>query len=375
VLKAAVTVGKRVRTETDICKGAVSVSSAAVEFTALKMKQQQMKQQQQSLQHGDAQSDLQQQGGGEEIMLPAKSLANSNVVIVGAGKMSRLLLVHLNSKKVRKVTVVNRSPERVLKLQKEFKDMRIEYRPLEQLWGAVQAADVVYPCTSSATPLITPEELQTCMAARAAARTESEQEEGGAARESGGSSSGAGCPISSSGGEREGGGSCAPSPSLQFTPQLPLRFVDLSVPRNVHPACGSEVAGVECYNVDDLREVVQENTARRQGQMGHAEDIIREEIRGHQRWQESLGVLPTLQRLQQRAEEMRLLELDKSKKDLATLSPGDLQAVDKLSRGLVGKLLRGPMDHLRNLDSEKEAGGSAAAISQFQKTFHSMLKV
>ena len=372
MLESAICVGKRVRSETEICKGAVSVSSAAVEFTALKMQQQaQQKQNEQVLMDQAALAESRESEVSEETVLPAKSLANSNVVVIGAGKMSRLLLVHLNSKKVRKVTVVNRSPERVHLLQEEFKDMVIEYRPMQQMWAAVEEADVVYPCTSSTTPIITPNELKNCMDSRLKKRELTSVL--GTSKDSEPTSADVGaspsCPITA-----EGDSSCNPSvprPVLQFTPQLPLRFVDLSVPRNVHPSCGVEVPGVECFNVDDLKEVVQENTARRQGEISRAEGIIREEIVNYQRWQESLGAIPTMTRLRQKAEEMRLMELEKCTQRLAQLSPDDLQSVDRLSRGIVGKLLSGPMEHLRKAE---QAAESATAVAQVQLAFHSMLK-
>ena len=374
VLEAALTAGKRVRSETEICKGAVSVSSAAVEFTALKMQQlADAKQIQHSLRYDEQ--------GAEETVLPAKSLTNSNIVILGAGKMSRLLLVHLNSKKVRKVTVVNRSADRVSKLQEEFKDLKLEYMPLDKMWKAIQAADVVYPCTSSVTPLINLEELQRCMVAREkSTQTEFIDAEEGLMMASPGSGfDGCGCPLKEQAsksdiGASEGPGSQSTDSPLHFTPRLPLRFIDLSVPRNVHPSCNS-VTGVECYNVDDLQEVVHLNTARRQGEIGRAEGIIREEIKLLQSRQESLGALPTMNRLQEKAEEMRLRELEKSKKDLMKLSPEDLRTVDRLSRGIVGKLLRGPMEHLRNTNKNNiHADETAVAITQVQKAFHSMLK-
>ena len=62
----AITGGKRVRAETSIASGAVSVSSAAAELALLK--------------------------------LPGGSFEDVSVCIVGAGKMSRLLLKHLASK-------------------------------------------------------------------------------------------------------------------------------------------------------------------------------------------------------------------------------------------------------------------------------------
>lgn len=368
MLESALLVGRRVRSETDICKGAVSVSSAAVEFTNLKMQQQaQQRHSEQAL----ADLGIGEQAG-EETVLPAKSLANSNIVVVGAGKMARLLLIHLNSKKVRAVTVVNRSPESVQRLREEFRDMHIQYVPMEQMWGAVQEADVVYPCTSSAAPLITPRELQQCMDAR----LEKRRLVDGAAVEADVAGCGAACPASlppPSAVEASSHSRASPPP---FTPQLPLRFVDLSVPRNVHPSCASEVRGVECFNVDDLKEVVQQNTARRQGEARRAEGIIREELQSYQRWQDALGALPTITRLQQKAEEMRLQELQRYTGRLAQLSPDELKAVDMFSRGVVGKLLSGPMQHLRATADgrEGESADTAAAVSQVQKAFHSMLE-
>ena len=66
LFKQAVTAGKRVRAETNISSGAVSVSSAAAELAQLK--------------------------------LPSHDFNDAKVCIIGAGKMSRLLVKHLASK-------------------------------------------------------------------------------------------------------------------------------------------------------------------------------------------------------------------------------------------------------------------------------------
>lgn len=55
-----------------------------------------------------------------------------------------------------------------------------------------------------------------------------------------------------------------------------LQFVDISVPRNVHPDCSS-VPNVFSYNVDDLKLVVEKNTAKRKREMLEAEGILRDE--------------------------------------------------------------------------------------------------
>ncbi|CAK9237050.1 unnamed protein product [Sphagnum troendelagicum] len=75
LFKQAITAGKRVRNETRISAGAVSVSSTAVELAVMKLSE-----------------------GG---------LPKVNVVIVGAGKMSKLLIKHLLSKGCTRIVIVN----------------------------------------------------------------------------------------------------------------------------------------------------------------------------------------------------------------------------------------------------------------------------
>lgn len=83
-------------------------------------------------------------------------------------------------------------------------------------------------------------------------------------------------------------------------------------------------------------------------------------------WQQSLGAIPTIAKLQEKAELLRMEELSKASKKLGNLSPKDLEAVDRLSKGLVAKLLHGPMSHLRQ---QKEADATRAAIHQVQQAF------
>jgi glutamyl-tRNA reductase len=86
LFKQALTAGKRVRTETSIGTGAVSISSAAVELAQMKI----------------------------------ENFHNCRVTILGAGKMSRLLVQHLISKGANQISIVNRSLERAQELAKQF---------------------------------------------------------------------------------------------------------------------------------------------------------------------------------------------------------------------------------------------------------------
>ena len=113
------------------------------------------------------------------------------------------------------------------------------------------------------------------------------------------------------------------------------------------------------YNVDDLKAVVAKNTAMRQREMLEAEDLLREEAAAFVGWRESLSAIPTINQLQEKADAFRQEELMKCTRKLASASDRDrseltdkeLEAVERLSRGIVNKLLHGPLAHLRKTES------------------------
>jgi glutamyl-tRNA reductase len=274
LLNTAVAAGKRARSETDIAKGAVSISSAAAQFTSEKVA-----------------SDCQ-----------IRNIQDANICIIGTGEMARLLLVHLKAEGVRTVTMVNRSPNRIEELRTAFPDMNIKFELLnEKLWDVIADSDVVYPSTASKVAIITPEPLMKALERR----------------------------------KRPGG----------------LLLVDISVPRNVHPGC-SQIPGVVSYNVDVLKAAVDRNTAKRQKEIIEVESLLKTELERFSIWKNSLNAVPTITKLQEFAEEIRVAELNKLSPALAKkLDANDLKLVEKLSRGIVSKLLHGPMAMLRNLNS------------------------
>jgi len=237
LLNCAVAAGKRVRSETGISKGAVSISSAAVEFTEAK-----------------AQAVL------------GKPFEESSVAIIGAGKMSRLLMIHLASQGLKKVTLMNRSLPRAEELAAEFPEMEVEILLMDKLWDVVKSHDVVYTSTSASGCLLTKENM-------------SEQGFGGQG-------------------------------------MRPLMLVDISVPRNVEHEV-SELSNVGSFNVDHLKEVVDRNTAMRKKQILEAEDLLMDELQKFRSWQFSLGAIPTITRLQEKAEAMRMEEMKKATKKLS----------------------------------------------------------
>lgn len=271
LLNNAVAAGKRVRSETGISKGSVSVSSAAVELTEMM-----------SL---------------SDLNLP---FSEARLAVVGAGTMTRLLVTHLASRGLEKITIVNRSMQRPQELAEQFPDIDIEIKLMDDLWDVVGRSDIVYTATSCVDYVIDQQKM----------------EENGVAS------------------------------------GRPMMLVDISVPRNIGEDC-KNVPNAKVYNVDDLKAVVAKNTAMRQKEMLEAEHLLIEEATQFTAWRESLSAIPTINQLQERANSFREQELAKATRKLANanLTDKEMEAVERLSRGIVNKLLHGPMAHLRKTES------------------------
>eukprot|EP01024_Parvocaulis_polyphysoides_P029941 TRINITY_DN2717_c0_g3_i2.p2 TRINITY_DN2717_c0_g3~~TRINITY_DN2717_c0_g3_i2.p2 ORF type:complete len:370 (+),score=63.53 TRINITY_DN2717_c0_g3_i2:146-1255(+) len=277
LFKQAITAGKRVRNETSISSGSVSVSSAAVELAKLK--------------------------------IPTQNLQDAKVCVIGAGKMSTLLIKHLLSKGCTEVTILNRSYPRAEALQEEFPDMKMDIHLMSDLMDCVEASDVIFAASSSEEILVGPEDVKNMKAA-----------------------------SDSVGGVR--------------------RFVDISVPRNIGHDI-NEIEGQIVYNVDDLKEVVAANKSERAKAAAEAQVLLEEEQTAFELWRDSLETVPTIKALRAMADKIRTAECEKAVNKLGAdnLSKKERRVVEELSRGIVNKLLHGPMTALRCEGTDPSAVG------------------
>ncbi len=120
LFKQALTTGKRVRTETSIGTGAVSISSAAVELAQMQV----------------------------------QSFAEYRISILGAGKMARLLVQHLLAKGAKEITIINRSPEKAWELAKQFPDGQFHVHDLTNMVKVIAESDLVFTGTAATEPLL-----------------------------------------------------------------------------------------------------------------------------------------------------------------------------------------------------------------------------
>ncbi|BAY61358.1 shikimate/quinate 5-dehydrogenase [Calothrix brevissima NIES-22] len=260
LFKQALTAGKRVRTETSIGTGAVSISSAAVELAHMKV----------------------------------ENLAASRVAILGAGKMSRLLVQHLISKGAQQISILNRSRDRALELAKQFPEQTLDIQPLSEMMTVISQSDLVFTSTSATEPILDRAKLE-----------------------------------------------------MVLEPSQSLMLFDISVPRNVH-ADVNELANVQAFNVDDLKAVVAQNYESRRKMAQEAEKILDEEVEAFDIWWRSLETVSTISCLRNKVETIREQELEKALSRLGSeFAEKHQEVIEALTRGIVNKILHDPMVQLR----------------------------
>ncbi len=100
------------------------------------------------------------------------------------------------------------------------------------------------------------------------------------------------------------------------------------------------------YNVDDLKEVVAANMEERRQKALEVQVIIDEELQSFEAWRDSLETVPTIKKLRGYAECVHTGELEKCLGKMGEITNKECRVIEDLSRGIVNKLLHGPMQHL-----------------------------
>jgi glutamyl-tRNA reductase len=257
-------VAKKVRTETGIGGGAVSISYAAYALA-------------------------------KKIL---GSLKDRTVLLVGAGEMAELACMHFISAGIKKVIIANRTLSKAIELAERFKG---EAYSLEELPNALIKADVVISSTGAPSFVITKKMVSSILKPR------------------------------------------------KFKP---LFIIDIAVPRDVEPEV-NELENVYLYDIDDLKEVVEENLKERQKEAFRAKVIIEEEVLKFKNWLKELDFHPTIRALSEKAERLRQKELAKTLKKLKHLSEEEKEAIEILTRSLVQKLLYYPINFMKKTQHEK----------------------
>jgi glutamyl-tRNA reductase len=266
LMSQAFAVAKRVRTDTEIGRYAVSVSYAAVELA-------------------------------RKIF---GSLRGKAVLLIGAGEMGELAARHLQDQGTLPIYVANRTWGRAQELARDLAGTAVRY---EDVTSVMAEVDIVITSTAAPEPIVRAAEVGAVMRARHA---------------------------------------------------RPLFFVDIAVPRNVEAAV-NDLDNVYCYDVDDLRLVVESNMRERQREAERGEHLVEREVARFVERLKDLEVVPTIVSLREKLEDIRRGEVARALGRLPGADEATKEALEALSQGIVNKVLHAPTVKLR--DSSRAGHG------------------
>jgi glutamyl-tRNA reductase len=220
------------------------------------------------------------------------SMEGKRVLLIGAGKMAESAARHLRRAGVLEIAVTNRTRARADSLAEEFQGRSLDYRNLQQ---ALPDIDIVLASSGAPHYILTSDLMRGVIGRRR---------------------------------------------------NRPMFLIDIAVPRNIDPAV-NDLDNVFLYDIDDLEKVVESNRQGRIDVAVEAEDIIREEVDRMMARLKGREAAPTIVSLQQQFEQWRAAEIERMRGKLGALTPQQEEAIEALTRGIVGKIAHGPISELR----------------------------
>ncbi len=258
LFRSAIHAGKRARTETAISRNPASVASLAASLVA------------------------------KEV----NNLPSAQVVVVGAGEMSRQAVEALRKRGAVQITVVNRTKERARLLADQW---QAEVATFEHLDNHLLKADIVISSTSAPHTIITASHMKEIMEKRS---------------------------------------------------NRVIILIDIAVPRDIEPAAG-QIPEVRLYDIENLEQQVELLRTERAAEIPLVEAILAEEGKDFMAYLKALDMIPIITELRKQAEAIRQKEVERTLRRLPELSEKERERIEAMTRALVKKLLEAPTQRLR----------------------------
>lgn len=239
------------------------------------------------------------------------NLAQKHVLILGAGKMGELAAKNLSGSGVGNVTVINRTKEKAEALAQRFEG---NARSFEDLAGALLEADIVISSTSATEYVITKETMKEVEKLRKG---------------------------------------------------RPIFMVDIAVPRDLDPSL-SELETVFLYDIDDLEGIVEANLQERQKAAETIEIMIEAAVVEFKTWIGTLGVVPVISALRQKALNIQSETMKSIERKLPNLTERERKVLNKHTKSIINQLLKDPILSAKELAGQKDAEES---LQLFMKIF------
>ena len=146
----------------------------------------------------------------------------------------------------------------------------------------------------------------------------------------------------------------------------PLFMVDIAVPRDLDPKI-AELENVFLYDIDDLEGIVEANLQERQKAARKISFMIEKEIVEFKQWLGTLGVVPVISALRDKALAIQSETMMSIERKLSHLSEHDIKVLNKHTKSIINQLLKDPILQAKELAARPDAD---QALDLFKKIFN-----
>ncbi|WP_047981687.1 glutamyl-tRNA reductase [Ornithinibacillus contaminans] len=228
------------------------------------------------------------------------SLDQKHVVILGAGKMGELAVKNIQGSGATQLTVVNRTLEKAKSLADKFGAKAVQLDALEEV---LETTDILISSTGSDAYVLTKEMLE---------------------------------PIQNKRKDKS------------------LFLVDIAVPRDLDPAIG-QLDNVFLYDIDDLQHIVDENLEARKKAAEEIEILLEQEIITFKEWLKTLGVVPVISALRQKALTIQQDTMESIERKMPDLTDREKKVLNKHTKSIINQLLKEPITQAKELAGSNKA--------------------
>lgn len=226
------------------------------------------------------------------------SLEGTRAMMVGAGEMAELAVTHLLQNGVQDTIIANRTLSRAKELTESLGGEAIQ---IEDMPDRLHEVDIVISSTGSPVAVIKAKDVKSVLKKRK---------------------------------------------------NKPMFFIDIAVPRDIDPDV-NQLDNVYLYDIDDLKEVVEDNMAQRQEEALKARAVVENETSVFGNWINSLELQPTIVDLVEKNEEVAQRELMKTLKKIGPVDEKTRRALETLVLSVGRKCLHEPICFLKRRTQEE----------------------
>lgn len=264
LLTRAISFGRRVRVDTGIGRGNISMASVACHIA-------------------------------QDVM---GDLSTKKLLLLGAGETAMLAGRHFVKEGIGELFVLSRTQENARAMAAELGGKDI---PIDHFQSAIEMADIMVCAVGATHYIVTQEGLANIMSRR---------------------------------------------------PNRAQLIVDLSMPRNIDPAC-AQVPGVTLYAIENLEDIAAENRRQREAEIACVEQLITKETLRFLDWQQSSSQNKLISAFRRQTDEIRRQRIDRFCNHLPA---EDLEQIERFTDSLLRAVFHDVTVFVRDLNLETEEG-------------------